>query len=58
VEARKEEEVDAIASSTRTDEAYTRNPLTPFGLRAAWVICFVGLARQYYGIAYTMPPRI
>jgi hypothetical protein len=30
VEARKEEEVDAVASSTTTDEAYTCNPLTPF----------------------------
>jgi len=41
------QEVDAVALSTRTDETYTRTPLTPFGLRAAWVICFVVLTRQY-----------
>ena len=50
--------MDAMASSTTTDAAYTRNPLAPFGLRAAWPICRVTIARQCYGIACAMPPHI
>jgi len=45
VEARKEEEVDAAASSTTTDTACTGNPFSFFGLRAAWAICLTQPAR-------------
>ena len=40
-QARREEEVDARASSTTSNEAWARNPLAPFGLRRRAVVCFV-----------------